>query len=327
MYKTVVPVTLYDLRMIRDAILAVRSYDAKYAASPDPLYSLGRKLGPRKFDPDYKALSDEGSAAYLSYLVDLLTTLPNLTSYSSYITGATLKKIPSVDDSMLTEALFEGAWVATLIEYLDLVCPCFFQKTVTYEGGPRPPAPGATDSTDPIYGTMILTVKAALDKQSMLLQCTLEEHVMDGPLPYFDDFIGALYTEDDKLIPYTTGDFLMEIGKLSHDNRDKLWRFDSTVVNQPYMTQFGVFIKNDEVSAKNSPGVISSSLWLNDWDEHKGKVHSPTILHAEDWYVLYNMIPHSAIEDILDRASTTITVETKYREYSWYGAAETPWDV
>lgn len=327
MYKTVIPVTLYDLRMIRDAILAVRSYDAKYAASPDPLYNLGRKLGPRKFDTNYKALSEEGSTAYLSYIVDLLTSLPDLTSYSSYITEEAMKSIPTIDNSMLTEALYEGAWAATLIEYLDLVCPCFFQKTVTYEGGPRPPAPGVSDSTDPIYGKMILTVKVSFDKHSMLLPSSVEEHVIDDPLPYFDDFIGALYTEDDKLIPYSAGDFLMDIGKLSHDNRNKLWRFDSSVVHQPYMTQFGVFIKDAEVSAKNSPGVMSSSLWLNDWDEHNGKIHSPTILLAEDWYVMYNMIPHNTIEDILDRAATTISVTTHYREYSWYGAAETPWDV
>lgn len=327
MYNTVVPVTLYDLHMIRDALLTVRSYDAKYAASPDPLYDLGRKLGPRKFDTDYKALSEEGSTAYLSYLVDLLTSLSDLTDFSGYITDAALKTIPTVNDGMLTDALREGAWVATLIEYLDLVCPCFFQKAVTYAGGPRPAAPGSTDSTDTVYGTMFLTIKVTLDKSDMLLHCTLEEHILNGPLPYFDDFIGALYTEDDKLIEYTAGDFLMDIGKLCHDNRKKLWRFDSAVVHQPYMTQFSVFIKNDEVSALNSPGTRSSSLWLNDWDEHKGKVHSPTVIKSEDWYVMYNMIPHSTIEDILARAATTITVETHYREYSWYGAAETPWGV
>ena len=316
------PMTLHDLKFMRDVLTTVRSYDASYAASPDPLYASGRKFGPQLFDPAYKeVLAKNNETSNLAYMVDLLEGMPNLTTFGSYINEAAMKAAGR-PDTKLTKAFYEGVWVATLIEYLDLVCPCIYQKTVQYVGGPRPITAPASN---PIYGSLFSILMVTLDKAKMLLRGKLESHHLEGPLPYFDDFIGALYTEDDKSSSYSEGAFMMDIGKLCHDNRDGLWRLDETIVHNPYMTQFGVFLKDEGVPASNTPGTLSSAIWLNDWDELKGKVHSPTSLLCEDWYVMFNMIPHSDMTTIMTRAADTITVNTTTREYVWYEPAATPW--
>lgn len=322
--KTVATLTLHDLYFLKTAMETMRSYEAAYAGAPDPLYDLGKTLGPRIFDPAYREAIEKGFTSQTAYLIKVLEGLPDLTTFNTYINGPVMAAAGQPSTNLKT-ALFEGAWVATLMDYADLVCPCTYQKNITYEGGPRPETPPPVPAPAPALGSMHVMLGIEFDRPNMILKGTMQYHHLEGPLPYFDDFIGALYTEEDTTVSYSMGDFLIESGELCHAKRTEDWRLGQNLVINPYMTQFGVYIKTDSSVAYNLPGRLSSAIWLNNWDEFKGKVHSPLTMPFEDWYVIYHMVPHSSMTDIMSRASTTITVQIGGTEYVWFPPAATPW--
>lgn len=324
MQKTVTTLTLHDLQFLKDVVVAIRNIEDGYITTPDPLYNLGKTRGPKAFDKAYRDAIERGFTSQTAYLVDLLEGMPDLYTYSSYIYDDVMTAIGE-PDSNLTTAFFDGAWVATMVEYVNMICPCVYQKSVTYIGGPRPETPPPVVTPDPEYGSLYMFLDIRFDNANYMLKGTLNYHHVDGPLPYFDDFIGGLYQEKDTSVIYSLGDFLLEAAEFCHGKRVRDWRLDETVVIDPYMTQFGVYLKDDSNVAYNTPGILSSAIWLNDWNEHNGKVHSPTCIPFEDWFVFFNMIPHSDLATIKARAASTLDVTASGIEYIWYPPAATPW--
>lgn len=323
MQKTVTTLTLHDLQFLKNVVAAIRDLEDGYTAAPDPLYDLGKTLGPKIFDTAYKDAVEAGFTEQTAYLVKLLEGMPDLTTYSSYINSSVMAAIGQPAGN-LTTALFDGAWMSTMMEYVDMVCPCEYVKVITYEGGPRPETPPPVTPPTPEQGTAHVMLSISFDHNEYRLHGNLLYHHLDGPLPYFDDFIGGLFKEVDPSVTYSMGDFLLETGEYCHNKRVEDWRLDESTVINPYMKQYSIFIKDDSSVAYNTPGTLSSSLWLNDWTEYNGKVHSPLTMPFEDWFVIYHKVPHSSLTDIMTRASTTISTTKSAVEYVWYPPAATP---
>lgn len=315
--NAVTPLTMWDLQFLSDVADTIRDYETTYAGTPDPNYDFGKTLGPKTIDADYVRAFDKGKVSKLAYLQDLIKSMPDLTTHTSYTEPKALEKLGSTS-AYLQAGTYDGIWVALLSEYIAVSCPAVYQRTVEY----------LSQASPAVYGDMQVMIDVRFDLKTRLLKGNLYyHHLLNGPLPYFDDLIGSLYITDETNPTYTMADFLMKWGEIQHNNRPGPWRLDQSIIIDPYMTQFAVFYETEASKAVNNVGQLSSALWLNNISLKYGKVHSPLTMPFEDWFVIFNMVPHSDVASvILPRIPTELKMAPiTVKEYKWYMPGDTPW--
>lgn len=312
-----IPVTMWDMKFLSDLTDTIQDFETTYSTSPDSEYDLGKTLDPRLIDTNYAEVFDRGRAARIAYLQNLIMSRPTYNDHKTYTEPRALAHF-GAGSTHLQDATYDGMWVSILTEYIALNCPAVYQRVVEY----------LTQASPAVYGSMQVILDVRFDLKTRLLTGNLYyHHLLDGPLPYFDDLIGSLYIVDETNPSYKMSDFILKWGEIHHNRRPGPWRLDQSIVIDPYMTQYGIFYETEESKALNSAGQLSSAIWLNDIATKYGKVHSPLTVPFEDWFVFFNMIPHGDLTtDILPRIPAELNMAAlSVNEYKWYLPGETPW--